>query len=416
MTVALQSKQPSCLHAGTPLKRVKLAVYYEAMNADSAAYIVNQLASNYHILEDFAEVDLVPYGSTVHDAKADTYKCSLGEAQCISNKYQALVIDAYINKPKNGEPINGPHRAVTFVSCMFQSTIGNIFGALEKCSNSMLKGNDYKQFIEQLKQGSKSATLKKVFADMTAKTTKVAAKGLTRIPTVTINGKIDYGATDDLLGTVCSQLPAYAKPKACTKTNVTVLYEPLDHRTRTFFLETLKPVFRHLHGLINLQLLPGGRTINVQGSELMCPGADRTHRQNHCDAMKWQACVLDHFWQYGDNYTDPVRREIFDFIVCMLKNKEMKSVPTLVDSCSKEYIDDKAWALIKNNCFSKPAGEAVLRGYLDETKALLANVEHRDFPIVIVDGAELADHKTMRTHICDLIVRRLGYSFDWTSF
>lgn len=193
------------------------------MNSAASAYMINQLASSYHIIEDFADLDLVPYGATVHDAKADTYKCPLGEAQCLSNKFQALVIDSYINKPKNGEPINGPHRAVTFVSCMFQSTIGNVFGALEKCSNSMLKGGDYKLFLEQLKLGSKSASLKKIMADMAAKTTKVAAKGLTRVPTVTINGKIDYAATDDLLGTVCTQLPAYAKPKACTKTNVRYL-------------------------------------------------------------------------------------------------------------------------------------------------------------------------------------------------
>lgn len=182
------------------------------------------------------------------------------------------------------------------------------------------------------------------------------------------------------------------------------MYEPLNHKTRTFFLETLKPVFRHLHGLINLQLLPGGRTINVAGSELTCPGKDRAHRQNHCDAMKWQACVLDHYWQYGANYTDPVRSEIFDFIVCMLKNKEMQNVPTLVDACSKEYIDAKAWTLIKNNCFSKPAGDAVLRDYLDETNSLLVNIEHRNFPIVLVDGAELAEQNTMRTHLCGLIV------------
>lgn len=120
--------------------------------------------------------------------------------------------------------------------------------------------------------------------------------------------------------------------------------------------------------------------------------------------MKWQACVLDHYWQYGANYTDPVRSEIFDFIVCMLKNKEMQNVPTLVDACSKEYIDAKAWTLIKNNCFSKPAGDAVLRDYLDETNSLLVNIEHRNFPIVLVDGAELAEQNTMRTHLCGLIV------------
>ena len=66
---------------------MKIGVYYEAMNTDAGNYLVRQLATYYHVLEDFVDIELVPYGNTQFDGTA-TYNCSLGDTQCISNKFQ----------------------------------------------------------------------------------------------------------------------------------------------------------------------------------------------------------------------------------------------------------------------------------------------------------------------------------------
>jgi len=117
---------------------------------------------------------------------------------------QALVVDTYIGKPKNGDPISGENRAVNFISCLFTSTIANTFSALEACSNQKLEPDDYRTFLEYIRMDGDE--VKTVFAAMKTKTEAVATDGLlTRIPLVTLNGAVDYNAFDDLVQEACAQ-------------------------------------------------------------------------------------------------------------------------------------------------------------------------------------------------------------------
>ena len=82
----LQKIDGICPQVITAPTKVKVGVYYEAMNIDAGNYLVKQMATYYHVLEDFVDLKFIPYGSTQYDG--NSYNCSLGEAQCISNKYQ----------------------------------------------------------------------------------------------------------------------------------------------------------------------------------------------------------------------------------------------------------------------------------------------------------------------------------------
>lgn len=64
-----------------------MAVYYEAFNLDVGTYLKKQLGTFYHVLEDFVDIELVPYGNT-QLVGTDAYNCSQGETQCINNKFQ----------------------------------------------------------------------------------------------------------------------------------------------------------------------------------------------------------------------------------------------------------------------------------------------------------------------------------------
>jgi len=113
-------------------------------------------------------------------------------------------VDAYVNQVKNGHPVSGSNRAVNFLRCVFQSSIGNTFDALENCSNHNLDIDDYLTYLQYIKQDSQE--VKTVFEKMRTKTQQVASNGvLPRIPVVTLNGQVDYNAFDDLVQEACNQ-------------------------------------------------------------------------------------------------------------------------------------------------------------------------------------------------------------------
>lgn len=114
------------------------------------------------------------------------------------------MVDTYIGKPKNGDPVSGENRAINFISCLFSSNIGNTFTALETCSNQKLEADDYRTFIEYVKMDGPE--IKTVFEAMRTKTAAVATGGiLPRVPLVTLNGEVDYNAFDDLVQEACAQ-------------------------------------------------------------------------------------------------------------------------------------------------------------------------------------------------------------------
>ena len=73
------------------------------------------------------------------------------------------------------------------------------------------------------------------------------------------------------------------KPSICTKVDVTVYYESLNHKSRKFIIEELRPAFLHFQSLINLRLLPAGRAHLVPGQGIVCPGG-----LDQCDGNKLQ--------------------------------------------------------------------------------------------------------------------------------
>ena len=115
---------------------------------------------------------------------------------------KALVVENYINTPKNGDPISGPRRAINFVSCLFQRA--NSISSSEACSNLYLEADEYRNFIEFIRLDTEEVNA--AFEKMRIKTQQVAASGsLIRIPLVTVNGDIDYNAFNDLVQEVCAK-------------------------------------------------------------------------------------------------------------------------------------------------------------------------------------------------------------------
>ena len=115
---------------------------------------------------------------------------------------QALVVDAYLNKPKNGDPISGPNRVVNFVACLFANRTS--ISTLEGCANQKLEPDDYRTYIEYIRHNTQEVRI--VFDQMRLRTLSFATNGqLTRVPLVTVNNEVDYNAFDDLVQEACTK-------------------------------------------------------------------------------------------------------------------------------------------------------------------------------------------------------------------
>ena len=145
-------------------------------------------------------------------------------------------------------------------------------------------------------------------------------------------------------------------------------------------------------------MIPAGRAVLAPGHGFVCPaGLDQ------CNAMKLQACAIDFFWNDGNNYTDPIRQEIFDFIVCTVKNKRMLNVMDAAELCSEQYIEADAWFTI-HGCYVDGTAEAILGEYIEETQSIIVNVTQHAIPIVLINGEEVTDLTTIKAQICGLYV------------
>ena len=180
---------------------------------------------------------------------------------------------------------------------------------------------------------------------------------------------------------------------------MTVLYEALNHKSRTFFIQNLKPLFDNLHGIINLHLIPSGKSIqSAPGAEIVCRGG-----VPQCYIMKWQACVIDFYWSGAAKYTDPIRQEVFNFIMCTFKNSNQQNVTNTVESCANQYIDTSALAVIPG-CVTDGVADSILSNYTVETKKMVPNLQEHAFPSVFIEDKEVADLNTLKTQICALFV------------
>lgn len=191
---------------------------------------------------------------------------------------------------------------------------------------------------------------------------------------------------------------------------MTVFYEALNHQSRTLFLQQLAPVFEALYNVIDLKLLPAGRAQITPGHGFTCfNGADQ------CTAMKLQACALDYFWNDGNNYTDPIRLEVFQFLKCTFKNRKMLNPMDAAEICSEEALDPDAWITI-HACFAEGTADGIFMEYIEETQSLVENIATKSIPIVHIYNETLEDLTTLRAKICSYFVSILGGYFNPTDF
>ena len=122
----------------------KVSVFYEANDLSTKKYFNKQLFPFYHVLEDFVDVELIPYGNIKFDHS--TYECAEeGKTKCQSTIFQALVVDKYTNTELPGDLISGSNRAINFVNCVFsQDASSNVFKTLETCSSANLEPDEYR--------------------------------------------------------------------------------------------------------------------------------------------------------------------------------------------------------------------------------------------------------------------------------
>ena len=172
----------------------------------------------------------------------------------------------------------------------------------------------------------------------------------------------------------------------------------MNHKSRTLILEQIKPVFSNLYNLINLELIPAGRAELLAGHGFVCPGG-----ADQCNAMKMQACALDFFWNDGNNYTDPIRQEVFDFLWCVTKNKRMLNVMDSAEICSEEYLEFDAWFTI-HGCLIDGTAEGIFDEYTEKTRFIFQNLGKTVIPTMLINDQEVTDLTSIEAQVCALYV------------
>lgn len=209
------------------LEKVKLAFYYEARDLDAGRYFNKQLFPFYHVLEDFVDIELLPYGMMKYDTT--TYSCpkDFTEASCISNVFQAVVIDKYMGTEMNGDIISGANRAINFVRCLYhQDAPTNVYTTLQLCSDENLEPDEYVDIIAMM--NTKPDQFKTIMNNLKMKTENAK---ITRIPYLTVNGKESASAFNDLIQESCNNYKV-------TNSSILSVYEheQLSSYLRYFFL------------------------------------------------------------------------------------------------------------------------------------------------------------------------------------
>ncbi|KAH8025273.1 hypothetical protein MRX96_049922 [Rhipicephalus microplus] len=180
-----------------------LTLYYEGLCPDCHDFFLDQLWPTYNKLEEFMNVDLVPFGKahmTVTN-HTTTFECQHGPQECYVNTVQACAV-------KYVHPIK---KLINFVACMFRQddpaksgqlcadNVGTHWAALDKCSG----GPEGEQLLR--KMGERTLALK---------------PPMKWVPYVQINGvhddNIESLVETDLFGFACELLEPSA-PKVCKK-------------------------------------------------------------------------------------------------------------------------------------------------------------------------------------------------------
>ena len=139
-------------------------------------------------------------------------------------------------------------------------------------------------------------------------------------------------------------------------------------------MEELRPAFNHFQNLINLKLLPAGNSTAFNN----CPGG-----QDQCDGNILQGCIIDYYWNDGENWTDPVRQEVIETLYCTAKNKHAVGIWDAAEQCSEQTIETDPWPTIL--MCSKDEGKGIFTENIEETQS---NIHESDriFPLVTING------------------------------
>jgi len=112
-------------------------------------------------------------------------------------------VDEFLLNPPNGDEIDGPSRAINFISCMFSSNEWQqVYKAGEVCSNLKLPIDDWINLLI-LAQSPESDP---IYLNMKAKTDAVSnGSPLPSIPFTTINGEPSTATRNDWIQEVCAR-------------------------------------------------------------------------------------------------------------------------------------------------------------------------------------------------------------------
>lgn len=181
-------------------QRVIVSVYYEALCHDSVNFVTTQLVPAYNKLEDYIELELIPYGKaeTAETNDGYTFRCHHGEAECAANIIHACVISK----------VRGSKRSLEVIDCMINSHIDPVL-IFEQCAKDL---EEFKKILSC----SQSAEGRELLA-MHGKVTDSLRPKISWVPTVTLDHSLDDQTLilTNLLERVCLRLEK--PPSQCSR-------------------------------------------------------------------------------------------------------------------------------------------------------------------------------------------------------
>ncbi|XP_058795515.1 GILT-like protein 1 [Phymastichus coffea] len=180
------------------IQPILITVYYEALSPDSRDFIIQQLVPTFESLEDYIEVQLVPYGNTETIVTSDdfVFKCQHGSLECEAN----IVHACSINKTTDFK------KSLELIACMIKDN-HHPFDILESCADGL---DEYKTMLNcaQSKEG------RRLLAEYGDVTNDLDPK-VTYIPTITFDYEFDNQILilKNLTKQVCQRL--LSPPEIC---------------------------------------------------------------------------------------------------------------------------------------------------------------------------------------------------------
>lgn len=178
---------------GVDVKRkVQLSVFYESACSDSKHFILEQLHPTIHKLEDYIDLQLIPFGkaSSINNG-GDGFECQHGPPECFGN----LIQDCTLNEMKSYSDVH----KVEYLACEME-TMASTRGDIQCIVKSNVPHDPVRECV-YLGPG----TLLQLDSE---RLTKLVNPKF--IPTIVLDGVFDQAtqnkAFNDLMGTICDRL------------------------------------------------------------------------------------------------------------------------------------------------------------------------------------------------------------------